>query len=307
VRGFSTLVPTPGVRDGTALTRKRGFIAACATLLTAVALTTTDDLAAQQSEDEELPLWEFRFAAFGRYAPIYPGAADHNLTVLPLPYPVYRGSWLRFGEDFDAFAEGRIVRRPRVRVDINFNVNFGEDSEDIAMREGMPDLDLMLEVGPELEISLNNRPATEGEMLLAFQLRAAVSFGSGSADGRGFAFNPKLEYRLDQAFGTRNDWTFRWTPTWVSEDYADYYYEVAPEFATPGRSSYDASAGYIGSEFKIGLERQLTERLRFDGSAKLWINKGAENRQSPLYQDDYSFGVQAAFIWTLGTSERRSK
>ena len=159
-------MPTPGVRDSTALTRKRGFIAACATLLTAVALTTTDDLAAQQSEDEALPLWEFRFAAFGRYAPIYPGAADHNLTVLPLPYPVYRGSWLRFGEDFDAFAEGRIVRRSRVRVDITFNVNFGEDSEDIAVREGMPDLDLMLEVGPELEISLNNRPATEGEILL---------------------------------------------------------------------------------------------------------------------------------------------
>jgi hypothetical protein len=26
----------------------------------------------------------------------------------------------------------------------------------------------LLEIGPELEISLNNRPATEGEMLLAF-------------------------------------------------------------------------------------------------------------------------------------------
>jgi len=300
-------MPTPGVRDGTALTRKRGFIAACATILTAVALTTTDDLAAQQSEDEELPLWEFRFAAFGRYAPIYPGAADHNLTVLPLPYPVYRGSRLRFGEDLDAFAEGRVVRRPRVRIDINFNVNFGADSEDIAVREGMPDLDLMLEIGPELEISLNNHPATEGEVLLAFQLRAAVSFGSGSTSGRGFAFNPKLEYRLDQAFGTRNDWNFRWTPTWVSEDYADYYYEVAPAFATPARGSYDASAGYLGSEFRIGLERQLTERLRFDGSAKLWINNGAENSQSPLYQDDQGLGVQAAFIWTLGTSERRSK
>lgn len=226
--------------------------------------------------------------------------------MLPLPYPVYRGSRLRFGEDLNAFAEGRVVRRPRVRLDINFNVNFGEDSEDIAVREGMPDLDLMLEIGPELKISLNNRPATEGEMLLAFQLRAAVSFAAGAQMG-GFAFNPKLEYRLDQAFGTRNDWSFRWTPTWVSEDYADYYYGVAPEFAAPGRSSYDASAGYLGSEFRIGLGRQLTERLKFDGSVKLWINNGAENSQSPLYQDDQGLGVQAAFIWTLGTSERRSK
>ena len=307
MQGFSTLAPTRSLSHSTELARKRGFIAACAAVLAAVSLATTDDLAAQQTEGEELPLWEFRFAAFGRYAPAYPASAVQNLTVLPLPYPVYRGSRLRFGEDLDAFAEGRVVRRPRVRVDINFNVNFGEDSKDLPVRTGMPDLDLMLEVGPELEISLNNRPATEGEFLLAFQLRAAVSFNGGSANGRGFGFNPQLEYRLDQAFGTRNDWSFRWKPTWVSEDYADYYYEVAPEFATPARSSYDASAGYVGSEFRVGLERQLTDRLKFDGSVKLWINNGAKNSQSPLYQDDHGLGVQAAFIWTLGTSERRGK
>ena len=290
-----------------ALLKRSSVIRPCAGALAALCLLTSSDVTAQSDESDELPLWEFRIAAFGRYAPVYPGAADHNLTVLPLPYPVYRGSRLRLGEDLDAFAEGRVVTAPRVRLNINFNVNFGEDSEDISVRQGMPDLDLLLEIGPELQFNLNNRPAVDGELLLALQLRAAVSFDDSDASGRGFLFNPELEYRIDQAFGTRNDWSFRWKSTWASEDYADYYYEVAPAFATMNRSSFDASAGYLGSEFRAGIERQLSEQLRFDGSAKLWINNGAKNRRSPLFQDDYGFGIQAAFIWTLGTSERRGK
>ncbi|MFL2547107.1 MAG: MipA/OmpV family protein [Candidatus Rariloculaceae bacterium] len=275
--------------------------------LCALLLLVAQGATAQTSESEEPPLWEFRIAAFGRYAPIYPGSPNQNLTVLPLPYPVYRGSRLRFGENFDTFAEGRVIERPRVKLDINFNVNFGEDSEDIDGREGMPNLDPLLEVGPELEIRLTDRAPGDHEWLLALQLRAAVSFDGGSADGRGYLLNPELEYRVDQAFGTRNDLSFRWKSTWASEDYTDYYYGVAPEFETLTRSSFDASSGYIGSEFRIGFERQLTEKLRFDGNVKLWVNKGAENRDSPLFHDDYGFGLQAAFIWTLGESETRGK
>lgn len=261
---------------------------------------------AQSDDDEAPPLWEFRFAAFGRYSPAYPGASKQDLTLLPLPYPVYRGSRLRFGEDFDRFAEGRVVRRRRVRLNVNFNVNFGEDSEDLAVRRGMPDLDLMLEIGPELEINLNDRDPAEGALFLALQARAGISFDGGSS-GRGYVFSPQLEYQLDQAFGTRNDLLFRWTPTWVSEDYADYYYEVLPAFETVGRSAFNASSGYLGSEFRVGLERQINDRLRFDGSVRLWINNGAKNGASPLFEDDHGLGLQAAFIWTLGSSERRGE
>ena len=217
-----------------ALSRVRRSSLGFSAALTAFCLVTAQGLAAQPPESEELPLWEFRVAAFGRYSPAYPGAADHNLTLLPLPYPVYRGSRLRFGDDLDEIAEGRVLTRSRIDLDINFNVNFGADSEDISVRQGMPDLDLLLEIGPELEIKLNNRPAIEGELLLALQLRAAVSFDGSNATGRGVVFSPEVEYRLDQAFGTRNDWSARWRSVWASEDYADYYYEVAPR--SPRRS-----------------------------------------------------------------------
>lgn len=275
-------------------------------ILAAVAVGVAPSARAQSGGEAE-PLWEFRFAAFGRYAPAYPGASKQNLTLLPLPYPVYRGARLRFGEDFDRFAEGRVVRRPRVRLNINFNVNFAEESEDLAVRSGMPDLDLMLELGPELEINLNDRDPSEGALFLALQVRAGISFDGADSSGRGYVFSPQLEFQLDRAFGSRNDLLFRWTPTWGTEDYADYYYEVPAAFETPARPAFDAASGYIGSELRVGLERQLNERLRFESSIRLWINNTADNRASPLFEDDHGLGVQAAFIWTLGASERREE
>jgi hypothetical protein len=259
----------------------------------------------EAADDQLLALWEFRFAAFARYAPVYPGSAEYDLNMLPIPYPVYRGKRLRFGEDIDSFAEGRIVRGPRARLDVNFNLNFGEDSENIPVRRGMPDLDPLIEVGPELEIKLNDPSISEGDWLLALQARAAISSDGSGLDGRGFLLNPELEYRIDQAFGSHNDWSFSFKSTWASEDFAAYYYGVAPEFATPTRRGFDASAGYLGSVFRVGLERQISPRMRFDGSARVWFNHGAKNSSSPLFQDDLGVGIQGAFIWTLAASKRR--
>jgi len=150
--------------------------------------------------------------------------------------------------------------------------------------------------------SASSRPGQSGQSFAGLMLLALASICQSS-------FGDQLIRPLAMASPsnalTRNDWSFRFKPVWADEDYADYYYEVAPAFATAGRTSYDASSGYLGSEFRLGLERQITERLRFDGSAKLWINNGAENQRSPLFVDDHGVSLQAAFIWTLGTSERR--
>ena len=171
----------------------------------------------------------------------------------------------------------------------------------------MPDLDFMLEIGPELEIKLDNRTPEQGEFFLAFQLRAGVSFDGVDPSSQGFLLNPELEYRRDQVFGGDNLLSLRWKPTWASEDFMDYYYEVEPAFATVDRPAYDATGGYLGSKFTAALTRQLSERTIFGISASYFLNSGAENELSPLYLDDSGFSIQAAFIWKLWESERRSR
>lgn len=252
-------------------------------------------------------LWELRLAAFGRHAPVYPGAADSDLTLLPIPIPVYRGSFLNFGENLDQVARGEITETRRLRLGIDLDFTFGEDSADIAVRQGMPDLDFMFEIGPELEIKLDNRTPEQGEFFLAFQLRAGVSFDGADPSSQGFLLNPEIEYRRDQVFGGDNLLSLRWKPTWASEDFMDYYYEVDPAFATLERPAYDATGGFLGSRFTAALTRQINENLIFGISASYYMNSGAENELSLLYLDDTGASIQAAFVWTLYESERRSR
>jgi len=259
------------------------------------------------AEDPDAPaLWEFRLAAFGQYAPVYPGAKETDLTLLPIPIPVYRGSFLNFGENLDQVARGEIVDTRRLRLGIDLDFTFGEDSDNIAVRSGMPDLNFMFELGPELEIKLNNRTPEQGEIFLALQLRAGVSFDGLDPTSRGFLLNPELEYRRDHAFGGDNLLSLRFKPTWASEEYMDYYYEVDPAYATPDRPAYDASGGYLGSKFTAALTRQINPKLIFGISASYYRYGGAENELSPLYVQDSGASIQAAFIWTLAETERRA-
>lgn len=300
MQSFSTTTPAIGF----------AFLIALSTLAGAPALaqSQTQPQTPPATEEEDLPsLWEIRLAAFGQHAPAYPASSEPNLTLLPIPIPVYRGSFLNFGENLDQVARGEIAETRRLRLGIDLNFTFGEDSSEIEVRQGMPDLDFMLEIGPELEIKLDNRTPEQGEVFLAFQLRAGVSFNGADPSSQGVLLNPELEYRRDQAFGGDNLLSLRWKPTWASEDFMDYYYEVDPLFATAQRPAYDATGGYLGSKFTAALTRQINERLVFGISASYFLNSGAENEASPLYLEDSGFSIQAAFIWTLWESERRTR
>jgi len=259
-----------------------------------------------QSDEEAPPLWEFRIAGFGRYAPVYPGAEESDLTLLPIPIPVYRGSFLSFGENLDQVARGDITETKRMRLGIDLDFTFGEDSSEIAVRRNMPDLDFMIEIGPELEIRLGDQTTEQGEFYLAWQLRAGISFDGLDPSGRGFALSPEFEYRRDQVLGGDNLLSLRFRPTWATEDYMDYYYEVDPRFATADRAAFDARSGYLGTKLTAALTSQINDKLVLGVSASWYINTGAENDMSPLYRDDTGASIQFALVRTLFESERRA-
>ena len=138
------------------------------------------------SDAEERPsLWELsasRHSAAMRLSTRAP--TESELTLLPIPIPVYRGSFLNFGENLDQVARGEILADPpRLRLGARPELS---RSARTATRspyvKRMPDLDFMLEVGPELEIKLDNRTPEQGEFLLALQLRAGISFDGARSD-----------------------------------------------------------------------------------------------------------------------------
>ncbi len=262
--------------------------------------------AADQTGDQSRePLWEFQVVAFGQNFPAYPSSADQNMTLLPLPFPVYRGKFLRFGEDLDELASGQIVDTDRVKLSLGVSASFPEDSDSLAMRNGMPDLDFLVEAGPEIKFRLRGGEQDARELNLSLQLRAAVSLDGLDSKGRGVVFNPEIEYLARDLLGEGNEVKLRLSSTWASDEFMNYFFGVAPQFATTDRTAFNARSGYLNTELLVGLKRKLSDRLEFRGSVRLWVNKGAKNDTSPLYQRDYDKGIRLALFWTAWQSKRR--
>jgi len=298
--------------------RKYILLAILPTLLTATALADqhTDTIASTPAAESsavatdppepklsEQPLWEVRLAAFGRYGPVYPASEDSQVNIVPLPFPIYRGKILRIGDETDKPVRTRIFKRDRIKIDMDFGLNFPADSDDIDAREGMPDLDLLAEVGPELELEFESQPLG-GRMFLAFQTRGAVSLDGLDPDWRGVVVSTELKY--ERPFRD-SELILKLTPEWASNDYMDFFYGVAAEFETPDRPAYKAQSGYLGTKVGITLKHAVTKKLDIVGGVRFGFYSGAKNEDSPLFTEDTTSGAILAFVWKFWESKTKAE
>ena len=250
---------------------------------------------------EEKPLWEMNLAAFGRLGPAYPGSEESQVNIVPLPFPIYRGSFLRVGDETGKPVRTRIFRRDRIKLDIDFGLNFPVDSEDVDVRTGMPDLGLLAEAGPELELEFVRGPKI-GNAFLALQLRGAVSFDGIDPTWQGLIFSTEFKYRR-KIRSERAEILARITPEWAGGDYMDFFYTVAPEFATQQRPAYESSGGYLGTKAAITFKYDFTEKFAVRTGVRAGFYQGARNRRSPLFTSDTTGEIYLAFLWKFWESK----
>jgi len=263
---------------------------------------------AGQAADEAAktePLWEWSLAAFSRFGNIYSGSADTQFNIVPLPIPPYRGRFLRLGEETDSPIRGRVFRRDRIKLDIDFDINFGADNEDIPVREGMPELDFVLEAGPELSLQFVDHEPSRWKAFLNLPLRAAIAWPGFDPRFRGIVFAPEIRIRKRLRDDRRDELSYLVSASFASSDYMNYFYGVQPQFAAPGRPAFDADGGYIGTELGMTYRRQLAARFEMVTGLRIGFHQGATNSDSPLFQDDISGSVFVAFLWKLWESKRR--
>ena len=115
-----------------------------------------------------------------------------QVNVVPLPIPIYRGRFLRLFEDSENPIRGRVFERDRIKLDLDFDLTFPADSDDIDVRTGMPDLDLLLQAGPELDFQFVRQEFLKGRWHLALQARGAVSFDGLDPSYRGLTFSSRV-------------------------------------------------------------------------------------------------------------------
>jgi outer membrane scaffolding protein for murein synthesis (MipA/OmpV family) len=273
--------------------RKAMSLAPVAVLLLAV-------LSAGRTFADEKPLWELGIGMSGLSFPDYRGSDESRLYVIPFPYVVYRGTFLKADKDG---VRGTFFDSDRVELNVSVGASVPVKSDDNRAREGMPDLQPTVEVGPALDLNLWRSDDRRYKLDLRLPVRAGVTV-MGGMDGVGWEFSPHLALDINDVAG-RTGWNLGLLagPLYGSERSHDYFYSVAPRYATADRPAYDADAGYGGSQFLMSVSRRYSKYWL--GAFVRWDSlNGAVFADSPLVKSESYFAAGVGFAWIFWESSR---
>jgi outer membrane scaffolding protein for murein synthesis (MipA/OmpV family) len=250
----------------------------------------------------QLPLWEAGLGATVISFPDYRGSDERRSWLLPFPYIVYRGEFLKADE---RRVRGLFFRTDRAELDVSVNGTPPVDSSENAARQGMPDLDATLEIGPSLNFLLKRSDDRRIRLELRLPVRAALATDLSHVNFAGWVFQPHLNVDLRDAFG-HPGWNLGALagPLFSDRRYNQYFYGVDPAFATAARPAYNASGGYAGAQFLVSLSKRF-RKLWVGGFARWDTLNHAVFSDSPLVKTDEYFAAGVALAWMLGESRTR--
>lgn len=241
------------------------------------------------------PLWEVGLGIGALRLPHYRGSDQSRDWVVPVPYIAYRGDILK------ADREGaRAVLLDTGRLDFDFSVaaTAPTRSDENDARQGMPDLAATFELGPNLNVTLAR--GSEWKLQVRAPIRAALTLES-NPKMIGWLASPNLN--LDTKV---NGWNaaLLFGPVFGSRSFNGYYFDVAPQFATPSRPAYQAPGGFGGWRATASTSRRLGA-LWMGGFVTADTVRGAVYDNSPLVRQHGTLAFGFAVSWVFAESSER--
>jgi MipA family protein len=264
----------------------------------AFAASTCALLAAFPAFAEQLPLWEAGAGVAAISLPDYRGADTSRTYLLPAPYFVYRGEFLKADRNG---VRSTLFNTDRVELNLSLNATLPVSSKNNAARQGMSSLRPTVELGPTLSLNLWKAPSGKMKLDLRTPLRTAVTMES-SPRQIGWLFAPNLNLDVRDPFGMAG-WNLGMLagPNFQSRRYNDYFYSVGAADATAARPRYDAPGGYAGSQFTAAVSRRF-ERTWVGAFLRYDTLGGASFEDSPLVQRKNAVSAGVAITWVFGQS-----
>jgi outer membrane scaffolding protein for murein synthesis (MipA/OmpV family) len=244
---------------------------------------------------EEKPLWEFGAGISTLYHPHYLGASQERAYALPIPFINYHGKLIRADRNG---IRGLIYDSEKLDLNLSFSGSLPVNSKDNDARDGMDDLDLMLEVGPTLQYQIHNG---DQHLLRAdLPVRGGFTIGDEFMRYQGWTTNPRLHHEMNL-----NRWKLTTTfgPVFSSSRYHGYIYDVGSQDVRPGREYYKSNTGYTATRFSTGIKRRIGDYF-VAGKLTYYNLDGASNEDSPLVKKREYFGVSLVFVWVFGQSDK---
>jgi outer membrane protein len=257
-------------------------------------------LAAAANADQK-PLWEIGAGVSALSFPDYPGSARSSLYAVPFPYFVYRGELFKADRDG---VRGIFFNSDRVEFNLSAGASLPVNSDRNEARQGMPDLQPTVELGPSLDLNLWQSGDRRYKLDLRLPVRAAFT-AMGGIEYIGWVFSPRLNLDLVDVPGLPG-WNLGLLagPMYASERNNAYFYSVAPQYATPERPAFDAPGGYAGSQLLMAVSKRY--RKIWVGAFLRWASlQGAGFADSPLVERLSAFSGGIGIAWIFGESSTR--
>jgi hypothetical protein len=231
--------------------------------------------------------------------PDYRGSDQSHAYLLPLPYVVYRGRWLRADRDG---ARALLLESERVKVDLSLAASVPTRSRDNEARRGMPDLAPTLELGPNLNVELLRSPDSRLRLDLRLPLRAAVAVQR-SPEVVGLTFSPNLNLDIGNVAG---GWALgpSGRPGIRRPQVPRLLLQRRPDPCDRQRAAYQAAGGYGGWRALAATSRRIGTTwvgafVRYDNL------RGAAFEASPLVRRDHQVTVGLGVSWVFASSAQQ--
>ena len=250
---------------------------------------------------EDMPLWELGAGVAALSFPAYRGSDQTTHFLMPIPYFTYHGKILKADRHG---MRGELFGSDRLDLTVSATLSPPAASEDIVARAGIPDLQATFEIGPQLDVTLWRSENRARFLKLQLPLRAAYTLER-SPRGIGWVAHPKLNLDITDIPGL-DGWNVGLLagPLFGDPRQHDYYYGVAPQYATAFRPAYAAPSGYAGMQVLATVSKRFRKAwvgafVRYDNLA------GASFEDSPLVRSQDYFAGGVAVSWIFGESSTR--
>lgn len=257
--------------------------------------------AATLAVEKEKPLWEAGVGVAALSFPAYRGSENQHNFLMPTPYFVYHGEFLKADRHG---IRGDLFDSDRVDLALSVSASPPTSSKDAPIRAGMPDLKPTVEVGPKIEFTLWRTENRARFVKLRMPLRAALTV-EGSPRDAGWIFSPDLNIDITD-LPSLPGWNLGLVagPYFATRRQHEFFYTVPEQYATATRPAYTAKGGYSGTTFLIGMSK------RFD---KTWVGffarydalSNAAFEDSPLARRKHMVAGGIGVSWVLDESKTR--
>ena len=238
--------------------------------------------------------WELGVGLSVLDIPFYPGSSQGKTYLVPIPHLLYRSENI----EVDNGLQATFLKTPKLRFDLSADFGVPVNSEDSIARLGMPDIDLVLQLGPSLEITLAGGRFKPSHTRLELPVRAAIATDFSATKHVGWIFEPRLTYETRRPNKTGFAYLISAGLRYANEEYNDYYYAVDPAFATPTRPAFDASGGYSGL-FADTIVNWRTDNLIYFAFLRYQNLSAAAFENSPLVEQKNYFFIGAGLTWVF--------